>query len=188
MVENTQPKTRMLFTIGLLAIFLLVAVKFILGSYYLDMTESYEHTLLPDTTQRDRTRAEEEKHLTQSPVPIDVAMQQLASKGRGYDEAVEPRPSDDIAPLEGWVQRKHHVHLPPQIMPDGGAEEMGDGGELMTDGGTMAADAGAMPEMADAGAAPMHTIAPMAADAGKSTVTVVDAGGVPHTPPHDAGP
>jgi len=49
-------------------------------------------------------RAEEDKKLTGSPVPIDKAMLDLASKGREASPLIAPQPSDDTAAQVGWLQ------------------------------------------------------------------------------------
>ena len=163
--DDTRPKVRMLFTIGVVAVFLLLGVKFMLDSYYLDMTETYEHTLIPKTTLRDETK---QKQLAAIEKPkagytaINVAMQTLASKGRdNASDVIKPEVSDDVDPLKGWAQLKHDVELPPQQKP-GAAEE---------------ADAGAVPAAATG-------------DAGAHAAPARDGGAprpAPHAAPKDGG-
>ncbi len=117
--DDSRPKVRMLLTIGVVAVFLLVGTKFILDSYYLDMTEGYEHGMLPKTEQLDQIRAEEHGAIDKGQngnIPVSVAMQNLAQKGRdNVSDLISPKPSDDIDALKGWTRLKHDVHLPPQV-------------------------------------------------------------------------
>jgi hypothetical protein len=109
----------MLLTIGIVAVALLVGVKFVLDSYFLDMTESYEHGMLPKTEQLDQIRADEHAAIDKGQngnIPVSVAMQNLAQKGRdNAGDLISPKPSDDIDALKGWTRLKRDVHLPPQV-------------------------------------------------------------------------
>jgi hypothetical protein len=144
----------MLLTIGIVSVFLLLGIKFVLDSYYLDMTEGYEKTLLPKTELLDKTRMEQRAAIDNGQggaIPVSVAMQTLASKGRdNASTAITPQPSDDMDPLKGWSKLPHDVHVPPQIMTitaapprpmtmDGGVMTtmMTDAGAPMRDGGRM---------------------------------------------------
>jgi hypothetical protein len=109
----------MLLTIGIVSVALLVGVKFVLDSYYLDMTENYEHGMLPKTEQLDQTRTEQHAAIEKGEngnIPVSVAMQGLAQKGRdNAGDLISPKPSDDIDALKGWSRLKREVHLPPQV-------------------------------------------------------------------------
>jgi hypothetical protein len=155
--DDSRPKVRMLLTIGVVAVFLLVGTKFILDSYYLDMTEGYEHSMLPKTEQLDQIRAEEHAAIDKGQngnIPVSVAMQNLAQKGRdNVSDLISPKPSDDIDALKGWTRLKRDVHLPPQITTTAPPPEpmvMSDAGANATskDGGAPAND------KKDGGAAP----------------------------------
>ncbi|WP_198104543.1 hypothetical protein, partial [Clostridioides difficile] len=67
---------------GLLAVFTLVSLKFIIGSYYISMTEAEQHESMSAPEQLTQLRAEQNKALQQASVPIDVAMKNLATSGR----------------------------------------------------------------------------------------------------------
>ena len=116
--DDSRPKVRMLFTIGVVAVFLLLGIKFVLDSYYFDMTETYEHTLIPPTTLRDETKKEQLDAIDKGQsgtIPVSVAMQMLESPGRdNASPVITPEPSEDLDPLKGWAKLKHEVHLPPQ--------------------------------------------------------------------------
>jgi hypothetical protein len=117
--DDTTPKVRMLLTIGVVAVSLLLGVKFVLDSYYLDQTEGYEHSLLPKTELLTQTRTEQHAALDKGEsgnIPVSVAMQTLASKGRDNASAViTPEPSEDVDPLKGWAKLPRQLHLPPQV-------------------------------------------------------------------------
>src|SRR5258708_6223189 len=106
--DDSKPKVRMLLTIGIVSVFLLLGIKFVLDSYYLDMTEHYEHAMLPKTGELDQARAEQRSTIEKSDIPISIAMQTLSQKGRDNAGAViTPQPSDDVDPLKGWNKLKH---------------------------------------------------------------------------------
>ena len=117
--DDSRPKVRMLFTIGVVAVSLLVGTKFILDSYYVDMVENYEHGMLPKTEQLDQIRADQRGAIDKGEngnIPVSVAMQTLAQKGRdNASPLITPQPSDDIDALKGWSKLKREVHLPPQV-------------------------------------------------------------------------
>jgi len=117
--DDSRPKVRMLLTIGVVAVSLLIGTKFILDSYYLDMTESFERGLLPKTEQLDQIRADQRAAIDKGEhgnIPVSVAMQNLAQKGRdNAGDLISPKPSDDVDALKGWAKLKREVHLPPQV-------------------------------------------------------------------------
>jgi hypothetical protein len=149
----------MLLTIGVVSVFLLLGIKFVLDSYYLDMTETYEHTLIPPTTLRDETRKQQEDAIDHGQIPVSAAMQMLVSKGREADPEVTPQPSEseDLDPLKGWAKLKRDVVLPPLTAPTAPAPtaEAGDAGAAPTNAPTHAPTNA----VTDAGA-PRRPIAP----------------------------
>lgn len=156
--DDSRPKVRMLLTIGVVSVSLLIGTKFILDSYYLDMTETFERGLLPKTEQLDQLRANEHAAIEKGEhgnIPVSVAMQNLAQKGRdNAGDLISPKPSDDVDALKGWAKLKREVHLPPQVTttapPELPPATMGDAGANATskDGGAPAGD------KKDGGAAP----------------------------------
>lgn len=157
--DDTRPKVRMLLTIGVVAVFLLLGMKFVLDSYYLDMVETYEHGLLPKPELRDKTKQEQLGDIDKGQngaIPVSVAMQTLAQKGRdNASPDITAEQSDDVDPLKGWTKLKRELHLPPQM---GSAAAPPPPPE-------MAADAGA-PTMMTPGDAGAHAMAPPAGDGG----------------------
>lgn len=173
--DDTRPKVRMLFTIGVVAVSILAGVKFLLDSYYLDMTESYEHTLLPKTEELAKLRAKQEEAIdkgnARGNIPVSVAMQQLAQKGRdNAGDVISPKPSDDVDPLKGWSKLKRELHLPPQTTSATPEQPpVGDAGVQTTTAG-------------DAGA----TAPGAAKDGGATAPAGKDGGAAPHAPPQNA--
>lgn len=149
MADSSAPKVRLLFTIGLLAVFMLVGMKFALDSYWSMTTEAYAKELLTPNTELDELRAKHEKDLNESPIPINVAMKQLASKGReGASGNITPQQSEDLDPMRGWASLKKDVATPAPTS----AVELGDGGALSATDAGSEGDASAVPVMTDAGA------------------------------------
>ena len=161
--DDTRPKVRMLLTIGVVSVFLLLGIKFVLDSYYLDMTETYEHTLLPKPELRDETKTEQLDDIDKGQngaIPVSVAMQMLETKGReNASPEILPQQSDDLDPLKGWTKLKHELHLPPQAAASAPPETP----EVAADAGaapTMAADAGAHTAPAGDGGVRVHPAPP----------------------------
>jgi hypothetical protein len=50
-------------------------------------------------------RAEEDKKLTTGALPIDKAIEALASRGRGVSNAIAPAQSSDLSAMSGWAHR-----------------------------------------------------------------------------------
>jgi hypothetical protein len=172
--DDSRPKVRMLLTIGVVSVCLLVGVKFVLDSYYLDMTESYEHGMLPKTEQLDQLRTEEHAAIEKGEkgnIPVSVAMQTLAQKGRdNAGDLITPKPSDDIDALKGWSRLKHDVHLPPQVTTTAPPEPMPMPQNMGADAGAGAnatKDGGAPAHARDGGAAPRAPQNNVVKDGGK---------------------
>lgn len=172
--DNSAPKVRLLATIGLLAIFVLAGTKFALDSYWSYSTEGYAKEILTPNTQVDDLRVKQKKDLEGSPIPINMAMKDLASKGReGASADVTPQQSEDLDPMRGWIKLKKDVVAPAPTAVAPALVVLGDGGAML------ASDAGAM-LASDAGAAKMDAAAPT--DAGVRHVAP------PPPPPHAPPP
>ncbi len=177
--DDLRPKIRMLFTIGVLGVCTLVGVKFLLDSYYLGQVEPYEQSLLPKTEQLDQVREHDTAQIEKGErgnIPVSVAMQQLAAKGRdNASDLIQPKQSDDVDPLKGWAKLKHEVNLPPQqatsAAPEQPAPPTGDAGAATTgDAGahpTTTGDAGAPAPAVKDGGAPTRPAPQAAKDGGK---------------------
>lgn len=128
LADQSPTSNRLIVTVGLLSIFTLVSLKFIIGSYYIAMTEAEMHDSLVAPEQLIALRADQNKSLQQSAVPIDVAMKNLATSGRDNAPAlISPQQSNDMAPLQGWARLTHEVQPfaappPPPPTPMMGAD------------------------------------------------------------------
>ena len=157
LMETKNPKTRLLFTILILAVFTFIGIKFGLDSYWSIQKNAYAEEILPPNAEINDLRAKQKKDLESSPTPINAAMQQLATRGRNTDPNITPQPSNDLDPLRGWSKLKKDIPEPPPPPPPvpTAVAPTGDGGApLATDGGAapLAADAGPAPAATDAGA------------------------------------
>lgn len=156
LADQSPTSNKLIVTVGLLAVFTLVSLKFIIGSYYISMTEAEQHESMSAPEQLTQLRAEQNKALQQASVPIDVAMKNLATSGRdNAPPLISPQQSNDLAPLQGWAPLAHDVQpfaAPPPPTVPATATSM-DGG--VTDGGH---DGGAHTTATDAG----HATAPTA--------------------------
>lgn len=155
--DQSPTQNKLIGTIALLAVFILISLKFILTSYYLEMTEAEAHASLVEPEQLHALQAAQNKDLQQSPVPIDVAMKNLATSGRdNAPPIIAPQQSQDTGPLVGWGKLTRDAGLapppPPPAVP------------MAVDAGAAKADAG-RPGVPTAPPAP-PTHPPPAVDAG----------------------
>jgi hypothetical protein len=145
--DQTPTPNRLIVTITVVTVLTLVAIRFVLGSYFTEMIEGEQRSKQSTPEEYVALRAEQQKALGN----IDQAIAQLASKRA---DLIEPRPSDDVTPLTGWAKSpKALPKLPAPAVPvietatDGGAPEGGavEGGVEGDGGATHAAtgDAGA---------------------------------------------
>ena len=150
--DNTPPRLRLIVTIAIIVVITLVGLDFVFKSYYAYMSdEAYREKMAP-TRERDESRAAEQTSLTSGKVPIEQAMAQVAKGAR--DSFIEPRQSDDIAPMTGWSKMPKptpHGAGGPTPAGDAGTTSTGDAGTTSAgDAGPGAADGG--PAAGDAGA------------------------------------
>lgn len=152
-METKNPRTRLLFTLLILAVFAFVGVKFVLDSYWSMTTEAYASEVLPAPTQLTDLRTKQKADLESGPTPINVAMQDIATKGRGSSPAITPQQSADLDPLRGWAKTKKDIPDPPPPPPPVLDVVVGDAGATpaATDGGAPKADAAAQAPKPDGG-------------------------------------
>lgn len=147
-IDNTPPRLRLIVTIAIIVVITLVGLDFVFKSYYAYMSDEAAREKLAPTRERDESRTAEQTSLTSGKVPIEQAMAQVAKGSR--DVLIEPRQSDDIAPMSGWSKMPKPTPQPvqgaaPAPTPDPHAAA-GDGGA------PAAGDAGAPAPAAEAGA------------------------------------
>jgi hypothetical protein len=153
--DDTPPKNRLIATLALISLCTLVALKFILTSYFNEMVDADKREKMSKPEELYAIRAEQNKNLTSSPIPIDQAMKNLEN---GRPDLVMPKQSDDTGPLLGWAKNPKAlppkpaptIEPPPMIPADAGA---GDAGKN-TDGGARRAPPTAPHGAIDGGAAP----------------------------------
>jgi hypothetical protein len=127
--DQSQPRNRLIAILAFGTVASLFVLKFVFDSYFIDMYESEAHAKLAKPEELWKIRDDENKRLTQSPTPIDQAMQQVG-RGREASPLVTPEQSTDNAPLVGWGQlAAGHA---------GAAPAAGDGGATATAAGTTA--------------------------------------------------
>jgi hypothetical protein len=152
--ENTEPKSGLILRVAVLAVVSLVGIRFALVSYYNANMDDELHRKVASvkSPQLVELRAQEQKALTGSALPIDKAMVLYATHPREMaGEALAPQPSTDTAALVGWMQRPRPLPTPPTgaqnaavTMPAGTAVPAADGGAdslAQTDAGAAAAAA-----------------------------------------------
>jgi hypothetical protein len=132
--DNTPPRLRLIVTIAIIVVITLVGLDFVFKSYYAYMSDEAQREKLAPTRERDDSRTAEQTSLTSGKVPIEQAMAQVAKGSR--DVFIEPRQSDDIAPMSGWSKMPKATPQPvqgasapapdPHAAGDGGAPAAGD--------------------------------------------------------------
>lgn len=98
--DKTEPRVALIFKVGTVVVLCLLGVRFGLDSYFVSVNESVAAEMLPATHEPlVQLREAEQKHLTQTGMPISAAMTELA-KARPAELA--PQPSEDLGPMTGW--------------------------------------------------------------------------------------
>jgi hypothetical protein len=152
--DKSEPRTGLIFRIGLLAIILLLALRGALISYFNGMASAEEERkfghVVPEAL--NDLRADEKQRLSSGPVPVDKAMQEIVQRGRTADPDTMPSASRDLAPLQGWSKMPGEVPpamtAPPPESLDAGAPSQAigpDGGGRRSDGGTQKKPAKKLP-------------------------------------------
>jgi hypothetical protein len=162
-IDKSEPRVGLIFRIGLLVVGLLIAIRALLNSYFVEIASAEESRKFGQIVPQPllNLRADEEQRLTGGPMPVAQAMQAIVARGRmGASPDIMPSASRDLGPMQGWS--KLPIDVPPAMAnpPAEGA----------------AADAGA-PAAApgDAGARPVGPGAP-------GTRTTSPGGGAPKKP------
>ena len=147
--DNSPPRIRLILVMALGTVGTLFVLKFVFDSYFTFMFEGEAKAKQAIPAELLKLHEEEAKKLTGSPIPIDKAMGELASKGRESSALIAPQPSQDDGPLVGWAQGVHAK----EAAKSGGGETSKEApkGDAATPPSTTAATVG------DAGAAPQKT-------------------------------
>jgi hypothetical protein len=133
-IDNTPPRLRLIATIATIVVITLVGLNVVFTSYFAFMTDQAKHEKIAPKKDLLAQLAAEQGALAGAKIPIDQAMSQVAKGTR--PELIEPKPSEDMAPMTGWsrlpkqppVAAPHTEDLRPLTADDAGA--------LTADGGT----------------------------------------------------
>jgi hypothetical protein len=101
--DNSPPRNKIIFVGAIVTVAILILLKFAFDSYFIMMMEGEAAAKMATPEELHALHADEQKRLTQSPLPIDQAMGQVA-KGRDTNPLITPQPSPDEAPLLGWAK------------------------------------------------------------------------------------
>jgi len=157
-IDNTPPRLRLIATIAVIVVITLVGLDFVFKSYYAFMSdEAVREKLAPRTALIEQTAAEQTAWAG-AKLPLDKAVAQLKAS---RPESVEPKQSEDMAPMTGWAKMPKMAPLPapatpPHPMHPPTMETAGDAGAMDPH---HAADAGAVapkPAGRDGGARAPH--------------------------------
>jgi len=156
--DKSEPRSGLILKVGALAVVTLVVVHAALVAYFDRMAHGEEYRKVGSAPPDALTaiRADEKLRLTQGSMPIEKAVQTMATRGRmGVGPELTPKPSIDMAPMQGWVKLPTEVPAPMMAMataPPAAA--------VIADGGAPAPAASVQAPAADAGprdgAAPKH--------------------------------
>ncbi|WP_394847569.1 hypothetical protein LZC95_08895 [Pendulispora brunnea] len=148
--DNSPPRNRLILVMALGTVGTLFVLKFVFDSYFTFMFEGEAKAKIAAPAELAKLHEEETKKLTGSPIPIDKAMGELASKGRESSALIAPQPSQDDGPLTGWSQG---LKAKEAAKGGEGAAKEAPKGDAATPPSTTAATVGD----AGAGAAPQKT-------------------------------
>lgn len=116
-LDNTQPKVGAIAQVAVLAIVTLLVTRGALLVYFDGMAQAEEYrkwgSLPPEAL--NSLRADETQRLSSGAMPIDKAIQAMATKGRmAASPDITPATSAarDLAPLQGWTR------MPAQVPPE----------------------------------------------------------------------
>jgi hypothetical protein len=119
--EPTSPKTGIILKGAVIAIGTLLVVHGALVAYFDHYAQAEElrkfGNIAPEALMS--LRADEKERLHSGPVPIDRAMQQLATRGRTASPEITPNAAapKDLAPMQGWTKLPTEVPSPMAAPP-----------------------------------------------------------------------
>lgn len=132
--DNTQPRIKLIITIGAITAVTLFALNLVFTSYYSIMTDEATRSKLAPTTEKYEQRKAEQAALTAA--NIDQAMGALSKGTRA--STITPEQSTDIGPMVGWAKMPKPAPAAPPGAPKPAMDLVGDAGAAPM----MAADAG----------------------------------------------
>jgi hypothetical protein len=109
--DKSEPRVGVILKVAAVSIATLMAVHAVLVAYFDDIARAEEHRKFGDVKPEAlmSVRADEKARLTSGPMPIDKAMQQIATRGRTAIPDIAPTVSRDLAPLQGWTKMPAEV-------------------------------------------------------------------------------
>lgn len=116
--DKSEPRVGLIFRIGIISCGVITALRFGLATYFDEITQAEEHRKVVEAKPEAllSLRSDEQRRLTEGPLPIDRAMHELVAKGRAsVSSEIAPAESKDIAPLQGWIRMPAQVPLPMAI-------------------------------------------------------------------------
>jgi hypothetical protein len=156
--DKSEPRVGLIIKVGLISVLTVGAVRIALASYFDQVTqaETQRKVALAKPEALMELRTDEHARLMTGPKPLELAMEELAKKGRmGASPEIVPTASRDLAPLQGWTKMPGTV---PAAMAAAAAAPT-----AQPEAPAAAADAGApgaAPQDAGAGNAPAPKNAP----------------------------
>jgi hypothetical protein len=127
-IDKSEPRVGLIFRIGFLIVGLLIGTRALLNSYFDQIAHAEETHKIGQAIPQPLIdlRADEEHRLTSGPMPVEQAMQTIASKGRmAASPDIMPSASRDLGPLQGWSKLPREVPAmmtaPPPEAVDAGA-------------------------------------------------------------------
>ncbi|HEY1694148.1 MAG TPA: hypothetical protein VGG39_18395 [Polyangiaceae bacterium] len=109
--DKSEPRVGIIAQVAIIAIVTLFAVRAVLTAYFDHMARAEEARKVAVPEVLHAVRAEDDQKLKTGAMPIDVAMQTLAAKGRmsASPDIMPSSGAKDIAPLQGWVKLPNEV-------------------------------------------------------------------------------
>jgi hypothetical protein len=108
--DKSDPRVALIFQVGILAIVGLLGARAFLQAYFDRMERGEAARKLGTYDSLVSMRADAKEHLSSGAMPIDKAMQMLATKGRmNASPDIMPSASKDVAPLQGWSKMPSDV-------------------------------------------------------------------------------
>jgi hypothetical protein len=117
--DDSPPRNGIIFFYTVLAVFMLIGVKFLLDSYFASMmnAEMYEKIYSRGMEQVAAVREKEAQQLQKGNVPIEQAIRLIAQRGRGASPLITPEGSPVAPEISGWSQMKRNLPEAPKAVP-----------------------------------------------------------------------
>ena len=138
--DNTPPRLRLIVTIAIIMVITLVGFDFVFRGYFGFMTDEAKHEKTAPKTDLIAQVLAEQSAFAGAKIPVDQAMGQIAKGSR--PDLIDPKPSDDLAPMTGWSKLPKQVPVAAPMGADPQTATTGGAGADITDAGAAMTDAG----------------------------------------------